>query len=111
MIVTRKTTRAKGPLVIPREMLTKVGGWGRRRIHVIITDPRSRHFILTRYPEKHKIWSTMTIERDSDFIPTVMLKKAKVHGNKNFSIEAVDGDLIVRRDKTKAEEIWQRTNA
>jgi antitoxin component of MazEF toxin-antitoxin module len=97
MIVNRKTIRSKGPLVIPREMLKQIDGWERRRISVVITDPRSRHLILTRYPDRHKVWASTTINRGMDFIPTTMLKKAKVHKDKEFTIRAADGELVIRR--------------
>lgn len=84
-------------LVIPRELLDKIDGNKRRRIHAVITDPRSRHIVLTRYPENHKTWYETTIERETDFIPTPILKRAKINHNTDFKTELKNGDLIVRR--------------
>jgi len=85
-------------LVIPREDLDLIHGNKRRRISAVITDPRSRHIILTRYPDElPKIWFQTTIERGSDFIPTAILKKAKIHKNEEFTIEHDCGNIVVRR--------------
>lgn len=96
MLVTKTTTKSS-QLVIPREKLDKIDGNKRRRISVVITDPRSRHVILTRYPENHKVWYQTTIEREMDFIPTAILKKAKIHNDKKFTVKYAEGDLVVRR--------------
>lgn len=87
----------KGKLVIPRNELDKIDGNKRKRISVVITDPRSRHLVLTRYPEYYKNWHISTIERGTDFIPTVVLEKAKINHNTQFRVSAQDNDLIVRR--------------
>jgi len=96
MLVAKKSNRSS-QLVIPREELDKIDGNKRRRISAVITDPRSRHVVLTRYPEDHKVWYQTTIEREMDFIPTAILKKAKIDNNTNFTITESNGDLIVRR--------------
>ena len=96
MLVTKKSTKSS-QLVIPREKLDKISGNKRRRISVVITDPRSRHVILTRYPENHKVWYETTIQRETDFIPTAILKRAKIHNDTNFTIKCAEGDLVVRR--------------
>jgi len=101
MLVAREVKRRSGPLVIPREELNRIDGNKRRRISVVITDPRSRHVVLTRYPEDHKVWYQTTIERETDFIPTAVLKKAKIHDNTNFTVKYVEGDLVVRRIPNK----------
>jgi len=92
-----KIVQKNAQLVIPREELNKISGNKRRRLSVVITDPRSRHMILTRYPENLKVWHQTTIQRETDFIPTVILKKAKISHSKNFSLKHSDGNLIVRR--------------
>jgi len=100
MKVTKKMRLvADSHLVIPQEELNKIDGNKRRRISVVITDPRSRHVVLTRYPENMaKVWYQTTIERGSDFIPSAILKKAKIHEDKEFDINAtLNGNLIVRR--------------
>ena len=96
MFVTKKTN-VSSQLVIPKEELEKISGNKRRRISVVITDPRSRHVVLTRYPENLKVWYQTTIERGVDFVPTVVLKKAKIQDGKKFDIKTINGDLIVRR--------------
>jgi len=77
--------------------LNKISGNKRRRLSVVITDPRSRHMILTRYPEDLKVWYQTTIQRGTDFIPTTVLMKAKISHSKNFSLKHDGGNLIVRR--------------
>lgn len=97
MLVTKKNTKSS-QLIIPRRELGKIDGNKRRRISAVITDPRSRHIILTRYPEYQlKIWYQTTIEREVDFIPTAILKKAKIHNDTSFTVKNVEGDLVVRR--------------
>lgn len=86
-------------LIVPREELEKISGNKRRRISAVITDPRSRHVVLTRYPENVKVWYQTTVERGVDFVPTAVLKKAKIHHCFYFSVKCVDGNLIVRRSK------------
>lgn len=95
--ISKVTT--KKYLIIPHDEFEKISGNKRRRISVIITDPRSRHIILTRYPENLKIWYQTTIERGMDFIPTTILKKAKIHNSSNFVIAHIDGNLVIRRSK------------
>lgn len=97
MQVTKMMSTSRSHLVIPRSELDKIDGNKRRRISVVITDPRSRHIILTRYPENHKVWYQTTIEREMDFIPTAVLKKAKIHNDLRFDIKYDGGDLVVRR--------------
>lgn len=93
-------TNLSNQLIIPREDLDMISGNKRRRISVVITDPRSRHVVLTRYPEElPKVWYQTTIERGTDFIPTAILKKAKIHENYEFTIEHDNGNIVVRRSK------------
>lgn len=84
-------------LIIPQENLDLISGNKRKRISIIITDPRSRHLILTREPQRHKVWYETTIKREQDFIPTYVLERAKINENKSFSVSEKAGDLIVRR--------------
>jgi len=98
-IVSRELVVRRGQLVIPKEFLNKITGNKRRRISIAITDPRSRHVILTRYPENYKVWYETTIPRDTDFIPTAVLVMAKIENDEVFSVAVSNGDLIVRRMK------------
>ena len=91
--------KRKKHLIIPQEYLTQISGNNRKRISVVITDPRSRHLILTREPQRHKVWQETTIRREQDFIPTPVLQAAKIDKNKNFSLTMKEGDLIIRRAK------------
>ena len=92
MIIRKK----KGLLVIPKEMLSKINGNKRRRIEMVITDPRSRHIILTRQSDLLKTWYSITIERGLDFIPSTTLKKAKINSSTNYEIVEADGNLVIR---------------
>lgn len=97
MLIQKKATK-NSQLVIPQEALKKIGGNSRRRITAVITNPRSRHIILTRYPEDYaSAWYKTTIERGTDFIPTAILKKAKIQDDKHFNLEYNSENLIVRR--------------
>lgn len=96
--LSRKVKRVAGPLVVPKAMLNKVEGFKRRRISIVVTDPRSRHVVLTRYPDKYKTWYQSTMQRETDFIPTHVLKAAKIDRDKKFIVRDVDGDVIVRRE-------------
>jgi hypothetical protein len=96
--ITRKKTKKPQQLVIPQDYLDQVDGNKRKRISVVITDPRSRHLILTRSPEAlPKVWFSTTIERGLDFVPSFVLQKAKIDANHSFSVQAVGGNLVIRR--------------
>lgn len=104
MTIDRELVWRRGQLIIPKALLNRIYGNKRRRISIVITDPRSRHVILTRYPENYNAWYQTTIARDTDFIPTAVLEKAKIENNATFMAEIRDGeikshygDLIVRR--------------
>jgi hypothetical protein len=97
MIICKK----KGLLVIPPEMLNKISGNSRRRIEIIITDPRSRHIILTHQSDSLKIWHHATIERGLDFIPSSILNKAKMNDSINYSIIEVNGNLVIRQTNSQ----------
>ena len=91
--------KTKNLLILPSNLLTKINGHKSQRIHIIITDPRSRHVILTRYPEKHKNWYSMTVEHNCDFVPTTILTKAKMNHYDSFFVTIKNGDLVVRRER------------
>ncbi len=97
-IIARKKSKKAQQLVIPQDYLDQVGGNKRKRISVVITDPRSRHLILTRSPETlPKVWFETTIERGLDFVPSYVLQRAKMDENTSFMVQAIGGNLVIRR--------------
>lgn len=95
MIIYKK----KNLLVIPKELLDKINGDKRRRIEIVITDPRSRHIILTRQSTQFKNWYYSTIERGLDFIPLIVLKKAKINDSSDYNVIETNGNIVIRRNK------------
>lgn len=92
-----RIARQKNYLIVPRNVLDRIDGNRRRRISMVITNPRSRHIILTRFPETHNLWYNTTLERETDFIPTHVLQKAKIDKDRKFDIKITEGEVIISR--------------
>jgi hypothetical protein len=104
--------KSKEKLIVGNDQIKKIDGNKRRRVHAVITDPRSRHIILTRFPENHKVWFKKEILRGCDFIPSFILRKAKISNHNEYKMFFKNGDMIIKKTNKESvkpySEEWEK---
>lgn len=82
------------PLSIPRLLMDQLGGSRVRKISAIATE--DGQVVLTRKPAKYDIKYLVEIGRDDDFVPTAVLRTAKINHLSEFKVTVKDGDIFVK---------------
>jgi hypothetical protein len=81
------------PLLIPHEYLSRLDGHKGKKIPVIATE--SGEVIVTRNPGRYEAKYCVEIGKNDDFVPTAVLKVAKIDKCEEFKIGVRGGDLVV----------------
>jgi len=81
------------PLVMPQELMGKIGGHSGKKISVIAT--KDRRVIMTRNPQKHDIKYQVEIGKNDDFVPTAALRAASFTSAEEFKVKYQSGELII----------------